>query len=447
VHLAGLLAEGQAIGELTAASDSALAASYGRLRGLAFPDSLVPITGRHRRALAADLLRVDNPAVQQWIDYFTGPGRRQFDHWLSRKASTDSLVTALLDRAGLPRELLYLAMIESGLSCYARSGVGAVGPWQFMPGTAKRYGLRCDWWVDERRDLELSTRAAVAYLSTLYEQFQDWALVLAAYNAGEARIARAIQRAGHDNFWRLHLPQQTAAHIPKFIAAARIGEAPARFGFAEAAKEPLAYDVVEVSDATDLGVIAKCAGVPDDELPALNPALLRRTSPPDSPRYPVRVPFGCGDRCERELRRIPPERRLTWRQHRVASGQTLSHIASQYGTSVTSLREANHLKNVNMIRPGDQLLIPMPAVLADKARQREEEKGHYVPPDGYERVSYRVKAGDTLGAIARRLGVSLKHLRKVNGLSSSLIRPGQKLYAYRPPRLSSASEAADREGG
>jgi membrane-bound lytic murein transglycosylase D len=138
--------------------------------------------------------------------------------------------------------------------------------------------------------------------------------------------------------------------------------------------------------------------------------------------------------CRAELRKIPADRRLTWRRHKVAKGETLSEIAGNYGTSVRDIAELNSLTSVHFIRPGDQLLIPMPATLAAKAKQRAREKGHYVPPEGYQRVSYRVKEGDTLSGIALKLGVSLKHLRRVNGLyKTSLIKPGQKLYAYRPP--------------
>jgi len=433
VLVSGLIAEGCAYRDSPVIADSVLAAHYVQLTSRAFPDSLVPFNGDHRPPLVADLLLVDNALVRKWLDYFTGSGKRHFSYWLRRKTAADSLVSAVLIEEGLPRELIYLAMIESGLSPHARSNVGAVGPWQFMAGTAKIYDLRHDWWVDERRDLEMSTRAACTYLKRLYEQFGDWALVLAAYNSGENRIVRSIRLTGHDNYWRLRLPSQTADFVPKFIAAARIGENPQLFGFDVAPLPPLAYEVVEVSDATDLDLIARCAGVPASEVVELNPALLRRASPPDSPQYPVRIPSGTAAMCRAELRKVPTDQRLTWRRHKVERGETLSQIALRYGTSAHDIAKLNNLRSVHLIRPGDQLLIPMPATLAAKAKQRAEEKGHYVPPDGYQRVSYSVKKGDTLSGIARKLGVSLNHLRKVNGLyKTSLIKPGQRLYAYRP---------------
>ncbi len=431
VLLGGLLAESRAFAS-GQDSDSLLSQGYAALAPFAFPDSLVPITGARRPSVAADLLMVDNALVRKWEDYFRGPGRRQFMHWLRRKSSVDSLLTAVLAEEGLPRELVYLSMIESGFSPHAHSTVGAVGPWQFMPGTAKLFQLRYDWWVDERRDVELSTRAAAAYLRRLYDQFHDWALVLAAYNAGERRIERAIRLSGHDDYWRLRLPSQTEDFVPKFIAAARLGEDPAAAGFALEPAPPLQYDVVPVDDATDLALIARCAHVPAQDVVALNPALLRRASPPDSPGYPVRVPAGTGAACRAALKHVPAEERLTWRRHRVKRGETLSEIALQYGTSVGELVQLNKLRSAHLLHPGDQLLIPMPVLLAQKAKQRAVEKGHYVPPEGYRRVTYKVEKGDTLTGIARKLGVSLRHLERVNGLRGSLIHPGQKLYAYRP---------------
>ncbi len=431
--LAGILAEQEAFLGDPLQTDSLLATGYGRLANMAFPDSLVPATGITLDQITADLLTEDNQAVRRWLDYFTGSGHRQFQHWLDRKAAFEPVMGPILDEAELPRELLYLSLIESGMSPQAVSSVGAVGPWQFMPGTARSYNLRQSWWVDERRDPEMSTRAAVKHIQMLHDQFGDWALVLAAYNGGHGRLARKIRQHGHDNFWEMRLPSQTTAYVPKFIAAALIGENPEKYGFTPGQGQPLAYDVVPVDDATDLELIAQCAGVPASQVKQLNPALLRGASPPGIKGYPVKVPPGTGDKARRALRKIPADRRLTWRQHRVSRGETLGQIARNFGTTVNDLARLNKLKDVHLIRPGDQLLIPMPAELADQARKRAAEKGHYVPPEGYKRVSYKVKSGDTLGKIARKLGVTVNHLRKVNGIyKSNLIFPGQKLYAYRP---------------
>ncbi len=433
--LAGVLAEDRTLSTSVAADDSLLTEAYASLKGLSFPDSLIPVSGERRRELQRDLLLVENEAVDKWMAYFTGNGRLSVQAWLDRKAAVDSLIYAGLDAAGLPRELIYLAAIESGFNPRARSEAGAVGTWQFMASTARHFHLRCDWWVDERQDPEMATRAAATYLSQLYHHFGDWALVLAAYNTGEHRVDRAIRLAGHDDFWRLHLPWQTRNHIPKFIAVARICEDPLAYGFEPTVAPALGYDVIDVTDATDLDLIARCADVASDEVVALNPALLRRATPPGRSDYPVRVPTGTGAPALRALRSIPLAERLTWRRHVVERGESLGAIADRYGTSVRDIARLNGIDDVALIHPGDRLLIPMPAELAERARLRVAESGHYVPPSGYERVSYRVRSGDTLTGIARKLGVTLRHLRRVNNMhGNALIRPGDRVYAYRPPR-------------
>jgi membrane-bound lytic murein transglycosylase D len=451
--LGAVLAEQMAFAGDVAQADSLLAVRYARLAQSSFPDSLVPATGAELSPITVDLLKVDNQEVSRWVTYFSGRGRDHFQIWLERRAQVDSLISSILDENGLPRELIYLAMIESGLSSRAVSNVGAVGPWQFMAPTGRANGLRTDWWVDERRDMEMSTRAACKYIRTLYRQFNDWALVLAAYNTGEGRVERVINRSGHDDFWNLRLPSQTTAHIPKFIAAARIGEDPERYGFAVPAARPLHYDLLMVDDATDLEVIAKCAGVDAAEIKALNPALVRGVTSPDHKNYPVKVPHGMGASAQVALAKVPADKRLTWSSHRVARGETLGRIAANYGSTVNDIARLNKLNSPYTIHPGDELLIPMPGALSEKALKRlasepakgksttargkgtSKGKGRYEPPEGWEKVSYDVRKGDTVGGIAKKLGVTVSHLRTVNALPrSNLIRTGQRLFAYKPPK-------------
>ncbi len=445
ILLAGLLAEEHALRGESAPADSLLEEAYADIRGLVLPDTIAPVPLEARQAMA-ELLRLDNPLVQEWVTYFCGPGRKHFVRWLERKAEIETAVTAILVEAGLPPELLYMSVIESGLNAHARSRVGAVGYWQFMPGTARHFSLRHDTWVDERRDLERSTRAAATYVTQLYNYFQDWSLVLAAYNAGEGRVDRVIRRAGHRDFWRLPLPAETRNHIPKFIAAYRIARDPTRYGFAALSPAPLACDTVQVDDATDLKVIARCAGVPADTVRALNPALVRGVTPPGGRGWSVRVPLGTGEQCRVKLAAIPASERVVWTRHTVRKGDTLGGIARRYGTSVAQLREANRLSRSGLIHPGDVLQIPQGAggaagagtAVASVAKSKGSGKGSgggaAAAPKGFEQVSYSVRRGDTLGSIARKLGVSLDHLRQVNHLKrSSLIRPGQRLIAHRRP--------------
>ncbi|MBA4378019.1 MAG: hypothetical protein C0395_05105, partial [Gemmatimonas sp.] len=459
--LAGIVAEEQQLlNQTVAADDSLVALVYDEMRGLSLPDSLIPVTVPERTAIEQDLQILDHAEVQRWVDHFTGPGRGFMQTWLTRKAACDSLIYSRLDDAGLPRELIWLAAIESGFNPRIRSSAGAVGCWQFMAGTARHFKLQCDWWVDERHDLELATTAAAKYLTQLYRMFGDWSLVIAAYNTGEHRIERAIKAAGHDDVRRLRMPEQTRNHVLKFAAALQVGRDPAAYGFDEPAVPDISFDTVPVTDATDVALIAECAGVERDAVAALNPGLLRGATPPERSDFRVRVPTGTGERCAAELAAVPPEKRLTWRRHTVGRGETLSQIATNYGTRVRDIADLNKIRDVSRIHPGDKLLIPMPGARAPRDPERAvvaaavkeapptvaattpttasaapNRTGAYTPPAGYERVSYRVKSGDTLFEIARRLGVTLKHIISVNGLrASSVIHPGQRLHAYRPPR-------------
>jgi len=456
--LARVVAEEQILTQSVAADDSLIALVYEEMRGLTLPATLVPVTTPERTAIDHDLQILEPDQVQRWVDHFTGPGRGFMQTWLTRKAACDSLIYARLDAAGLPRELIWLAAIESGFNPRARSTAGAVGCWQFMAGTARHFKLQCDWWVDERHDLELATSAAATYLTQLYRMFGDWTLVIAAYNTGEHRIERAIKAAGHQDVRHLRMPDQTRNHVLKFAAALQIGRDPAAYGFDVPAVPDLTFDTVPVMDATDVSLIAECAGVERDAVAALNPALLRGATPPERSDFRVRVPLGTGERCERELAAVPPEKRLTWRRHTVGRGETLSQIATNYGTRVRDIADLNKIRDVSRIHPGDRLLIPMPGARAPREPGRtatrvaaaavpsataaapatavakaSAKSGGYTPPAGYERVSYRVKSGDTLFEIARKLGVTLKHLFSVNGLrASSIIHPGQRIHAYRP---------------
>jgi membrane-bound lytic murein transglycosylase D len=434
--LSGILAEQSAYNGL-AGADSVLASEYLVARGLGMPDSLLPATGSYLPKLQADLLKINHERVDRWVDYFTGRGRRHFQVWLEREAVIGPLIRDILAEEGLPDELVFLAMIESGLSTRARSSVGAVGPWQFMAPTGRAHGLTVNWWVDERRDLIRSTRAACSYLRALYAEFGDWALVLASYNSGEGRVRRQLRDNGHDNYWSYRLPRQTVEYVPKFIAAARIGADPAAFGFEVPERDGLDLETLTVTDATDLGLIATCAKVPQEVIDDLNPGLLRRATPPGVASYLVNVPAGTARDAEAALRRVPAAKRLTWRKHEVRRGQTLGHIAASWGTTVRAIQEANGLGSRTLIRPGDQLLIPMPRELQELARQRVEDAGRYQPPQGHVRVTHRVQSGDTLGSIARRLGVSVSHLKKVNGISDPRrLRVGRTIEAYRPPSSS-----------
>jgi membrane-bound lytic murein transglycosylase D len=380
-----------------------------------------------------DLELVENPLTDRWIRFFTGDGRHYMTLWLSRLPRYQDTIYPVLDEYSLPRDLIYLAMIESGLSVKARSVANAVGPWQFIAETGRIYDLRIDWWVDERRNVERSTRAAASHLSDLYEEFHSWPLALAAYNCGARRVQRAIARHHTRDFWKLtSLPSQTRNYVPKFMAALYIAKDMQRYGFDPVPEEKFAYDVVPVEDATDLRLISELCECSLEEIVELNPHVKRWCTPPGE-RYDVRVPVGKGAQVAERLAQLPPEERITWRRHRVKRGDTLSGLAENYNSSVDAIRDANRLKKRTTLRVGSYLIIPV--VASDDPGPRVAtyiaDAAKHASAASYSRV-YVVRRGDTLSRIGRRHGVSVKQLMRWNGKRSAHIRVGERLRVSPP---------------
>lgn len=373
---------------------------------------------RPQKAVATTIPLTVNKRVEKWLDYFRGKGHREMERWLGRTGRYRPMIEEILAEEGLPRELFYLAVIESGLNPNAYSRAHACGMWQFISSRARMHGLRVDWWVDERRDPEKSTRAAAAYLKELYQMFGSWELALAGYNSGEGRVARARKkRPSCEDYWCLDLPRETENFVPKFIAATLIGEDPKAYGFsAPKAEAPLAYDTIEVDDATDVSVIAEGAGATPEEIQRLNPALRRWCTAPDGPPTVVRVPPGTASKCRAELASIPVDKRVTWRRHRISRGETLSQIAGHYGTSVRAILTVNDIRNPHRIHSGDYLIIPIGPTVAPGATGSGET------------FVYTVSRGDTITSIARRFGKRTKDVLKWNGLGwKSRIYPGDAI--------------------
>jgi len=378
-----------------------------------------------------DLALVENPLTERWVRFFTGDGRRYMDLWLTRLPRYDELIYGILDEYDLPHDLIYLAMIESGLSMYAHSSANAVGPWQFIASTGKIYDLKIDWWVDERRHLEKSTRAAASHLSDLYESFGSWPLAFAAYNCGSRRVERAIRKHGTRDFWRLaSLPSQTRNYVPKFMAALYVAQNPARYGFALTEQAPYAYDIVTVEDATDLRLVAEASNSALDVVADLNPHLKRWCTPPGE-RYDIKVPSGVGAACAENLAQVPAEDRITWRRHQVRRGDTLSELAKHYGTSAQAIRDANKLGAKSALHPGNHVIVPVVSTaepgplaalaIADAAKHAEKSVAASTGK------SYRVRKGDTLSSIARRHKVSVKQIMNWNRKRSTRIHVGERL--------------------
>lgn len=387
-----------------------------------------------------------NWRTEQMLRYFgSSRGKRHFKRWLDRTVVYRDIIEPILVEVGVPRDLLFLAVIESGLNLSARSSVKATGPWQFMSGTARLFGLRVNWWIDERKDIIASTYAAAHYLEHLHALFDSWPLALASYNAGEYRVAHAISRQKTEDYWKLRLPSQTRWFVPKFMAALAIGRNPGAYGFDEPSGEPLEFDIVSIDHSTDLRLIAKAAGCTVMRLKKLNPALKRWATPPGM-TVDLKVPRGAGPEVAAALAGIPPEKRVSWHRHRVNRGEALSTIASKYEISVRELKKLNGISNANRIREGSILLIPVrdaepqtaagaepPWRTPPKLPERIAVK-RYTAPAGKRKVVYTVRDGDTMSEIADRFGVGLGRLRRWNDLRwSSTIHPGDRLAVYLSP--------------
>ena len=285
---------------------------------------------------------------------------------LARSGRYIDRMKEIFKEEGLPEDLVYLALIESGFNPYAFSRSGAVGIWQFMPYTGRHYGLEINWWIDERRDLDKSTRAAAAYLKNLYALFDDWYLAAAAYNAGEGKLGRAIKRYNTNDFWNLsqksYLKQETRNYVPRFLAILTIARNPEQYGFEDIEYEaPLDYEVVNVQYAMDLAVVADGCGKDLKYLKKLNPQLTRGCTPPARPGgYSLKVPKGEGERFLAFCTKLKPSQRLTFVRHKIKSGETLSHIASRYNVSIHSIMDSNNLSSRHKIRAGKYVVVPVP---------------------------------------------------------------------------------------
>ncbi|MEZ0310332.1 MAG: LysM peptidoglycan-binding domain-containing protein [Myxococcota bacterium] len=317
-----------------------------------------------------DIPIVDHELVDAWIDYFTGKGRWFFERWLGRSERYIPMMRPILEQYGIPKDLVYLAMIESGFSAKAYSPAAAAGYWQFIPGTAKIYGMRMNAWADERRDFVLATHAAAKYLSMLHKHFGDWHLAWAGYNAGEGRIGRALAKTGAKTFWELveqdALPRETQHYVPKIIAAAIVAKNKEHFGFARYdALRPLSYDEIEVTEALDLKLVAKELNVEPESLRELNPMLLYDITPPGKP-HALRLPVGTAERVKTWAAALPPSQRLTYATHKIAKGDTLSSIAKIFNTTSQMVQDFNHVKSAKSLRVGQELIIPSLRGIANK---------------------------------------------------------------------------------
>ena len=300
--------------------------------------------------------------VRFYVEGFCGRMRDFFERALARSGKYRSMMAEILRSEGLPDKLVYLALIESGFSTHAYSRAQALGPWQFMRGTALQYGLTINSWLDERRDPVLSTRAAAAYLKDLHERFGEWFLAAAAYNAGEGRVGTALQRSNASDYWllrqeRKHLKLETRDYVPKFIAAALIARQPERYGFEEISYEsPMEYDEVTINHPLRLETVARLANTDVDVIKELNPALLQNFTPPTDGAFTLRLPVGSQADFLAGYEQLTGPDKIKLSLHRVKKGELLARIAKKYNVTPKQLVKENRLKNWRL-RPGQELII------------------------------------------------------------------------------------------
>ena len=385
------------------------------------PADAEPLIRIHQLGRRCDMPIDANDRVVASLHFFQTRGRKTFATWLQRAGRYRTLIGDILRREGMPSDLFYLAVIESGLNPRAYSRSRAVGLWQFMAHTGRMMDLKRTHWIDERRDPIKATVAASQYLKDLFAEFGDWRLALAAYNAGPGRVRRAIARADTNDYWQLDLPRETKNYVPLFMAAAVIAKDPQLFGFEPQAEEPaFAYEEVALPKDwlyVDLKAAAQLLGVERQTLHDLNPELRQDITPPGSRSpYTLRVPPGKGRLLLDQYASLPVPPGAAIHQYQVQRGDTISGIAQTFGVSTRVVIAANSLKNPNFIRPRQILYIPISSPIARSAKQARGSRGIYI-----------VRPNDVLGRIASQHGVSLRDLMKWNGLKTDLIKPGQEL--------------------
>jgi membrane-bound lytic murein transglycosylase D len=380
-----------------------------------------------------------NEAVVGYIRFFQSrPARPHFVKWLGRSHRYMERYRAIMKDAGLPQDTVFLAMIESGFGNFAYSRARASGPWQFIGPTGKLFGLKQDFWVDERRDPEKSARAAARYLKQLYDQTGDWRLAWAGYNAGVGRIFKARDK-GFDDFWEMAatpgrkvLRAETKGYVPKLMAAAIITKHTEAFGFKAEEIEPQTwtdYEVATIPSATLLSIVARAAEVSERDIIDLNPELRRACTPPRP--YEIKIPKGQAETFAQNWPALQGKSRVTFAGHVVRRGDTLSSISIHYGVPVQGIMEMNGLRTERKLRVGTELVIPRPTGSALAARtpepaRRAEPAPRPKPtqlaaasvPSDRPKTTLRVEAGDTLWSISRRLGVELDELCRWNGIEN-----------------------------
>jgi membrane-bound lytic murein transglycosylase D len=383
----------------------------------------------------SDLPLVVNDYVAAFINFFanTEKGHNTLLHSFQRSGRYKGMIQRVMAEEGVPQDLIYLAVAESGFQPRAVNGrSGAGGMWQFMP--RGNYGLTRNGYMDERFDPEKSTRAYARYMKFLYDQLGDWYLSMAAYDWGAGNVQRAVQKTGYADFWELYkrnnLPGETKNYVPEILAAIIIANHPTQYGFDEITLDPpVVTDTVTINYSVDLRLVSDLVDAPIDELEALNPSLLRLTTPTDT-AFDLHLPAGAALVYQRRIEQIPESKRGSWRYHPVVSGDTLASVAHTYRVPVSELSTANQLEENASLEGIEALVVPVPPAVAASTHG----------------VLYTSRRGDTLVSIADRFGVSLSQLRRWNNLAGFKVAPGRRLRVAEPAHVVRTRATSPRRG-
>ncbi len=375
---------------------------------------------------------VHNRQVEAYIKLFQGKQRRSFSRFLSRSGYYIDAIEKEFANKGMPRELAYLALVESGFNPRARSRANAIGLWQFMAGTGKDYNLKINSYIDERCNVEKSTKAAINYLGDLYREFGDWYLAVAAYNAGPGKIRSGIKRYHVDNFWdlaaRKHLRLETVRYVPKLLATIIIARDPAKFGFGSVQiASPLEFETLSVGPSLGLDAVALIAECKKNDIIRLNPELLRKKTPANQARYQIKIPKGKKNLAQNNMKRLHSVASTAYKTHKINKGDTLPKICRKYNINTTTLLKVNNLQSGKLVY-GKTLRIPYSTVIY-KLLPKGVKDATLLSSDDL--ILHKVKPGDTLGAIAKRYHVPIKLIVSWNGLRNARkIRAGQQLALF-----------------
>jgi membrane-bound lytic murein transglycosylase D len=383
--------------------------------------------------ISHDLPLTVNDEVLSFLNFFQTPrGRAIVETGLRRSGRYREMIARVLHEEGVPQDLIYLAQAESAFQPLALSRAGARGIWQFVAYRGHEYGLRRTWWIDERQDPEKATRAAAQHLRDLYNHFGDWYLAMAAYNCGPGNVQKGIERTGYADFWELYkrnvLPRETRNYVPIILALTLIAKDAAHYNIFADPEAPVSTDVVKPGRAIDLRLVAETIDADVETLRALNPALLRLATP-DDPSFELHLPLGTAQKFSAEIADIPPDKWVSWRRHRVESGETLTSIGKKYHVTPAAIAAANNLEHSAALSAGEKLIIPATQPPSETKRRL---------------VSYRVRRGDTLGGIADHFSVNGEDIRKWNRLKSNRVSRGMVLRIYTIGGPAEASPARTR---